>query len=144
MDDYLLVYLWTRLSIVSYLFTFLFIIITIIIISYFCNTKDEFDFWISLDYLQRENSNKLAEEYNKNLFLKYKNNKFVRWCIILFICIGSLNLIIPSKKDAMLIYVLPKVANSSTLEEWDKVFNSLPKAVQKILDEYIPEKEIED
>lgn len=144
MDDYLLVYLWTRLSIVSYLFTFLFIIITIIIISYFCNTKDEFDFWISLDYSQRENSNKLAEEYNKNLFLKYKNNKFVRWCIILFICIGSLNLIIPSKKDAMLIYVLPKVANSSTLEEWDKVFNSLPKAVQKILDEYIPEKEIED
>lgn len=44
----------------------------------------------------------------------------------------------------MLIYVLPKVANSSTLEEWDKVFNSLPKAVQKILDEYIPKKEIED
>lgn len=144
MDDYLLVYLWTRLPTISYLFGFITIIITFIITSFIYHSKTEDNIWYSTVNIPRDKCCKLVEEHNRNLFLKYKNNKFVRWCIILFICIGSLNLIIPSKKDAMLIYVLPKVANSSTLEEWDKVFNSLSKAVQKILDEYIPEKEIED
>lgn len=112
--------------------------IVFIVISFIYHSKTGDGIWYATNNISRDRCHELAEEHNKELASKYKSSKLVHWCIIAFICIGSINALIPSQKDAMLIYILPKVANHSSIEEWNKVLNDMPKAIQDLLEEYIP------
>ena len=138
MDNYLLIYLWTRLPFVFYLFGFSCAILAFIAVSFIYHYKTGNGIWFDTSGISLNKCHKLADEHNIKLAKRYENNKYIRLLVGIVFFTGLLNIIVPSQKDALTIYILPKIAAHSSLEEWDKVFNSMPKAIQGLLEEYIP------
>ena len=130
MDSYFLVYLWTRLDTIHGITLFFLIASIAISIIFFISVAMEKDFAFY------RNEKEIAKA--KLNSLKKRIPKF----LIIVLCITlPIMILIPSKKDVATIYVLPKVANHSSIEEWNKVLNTMPKVVLQFLEEFVPDKE---
>lgn len=114
MDSTFLVYLWTRLDSFTTLMHAIMILSGIsvgVILVAWAQTYD-------------------MEEAAK--VTKLLKRFFYIWCGC-----ALLNLAIPSQKDALMIYVLPKVAQSQAIEDTKQLLESLPKTVRIYIERYI-------
>lgn len=136
MDNYLLVYLWTKLSIIPAIFFFFLFILVCIFSTYIYLLKDE-DWFYYKTSLNLSEARKEASRFKKELNEKFKSSKIVKLSIILFVIFSVLILVVPSKKDALLIYLTPKVYNSKSMQDSIDILNNLPSEIKEYIKEYI-------
>lgn len=120
--DYLLIYLWTRLDALQIFFGVITFIVGLLLVIIFFMIIVGFD----EDFGDRE---------------QQKNGvNCLKFIIPIFTIILFMFLAIPNKRDALIVYFIPKIAKSDVAIDTLDIVNKLPKVLQKQINEYLGEK----
>lgn len=136
MDNYLLIYLWTKLYVFDVLF-FIFILLAIFTYStYLFELYDVDKVWYKSNF-NLPDARELVKKINEDVRKKYKSSKKVKLIITGLIITGIMSIAIPDKKDALVIYLMPKVYNSKGIQESIDLLNNLPEEIRLYIRKYI-------
>lgn len=114
----LTVYLWTRLDTIG-------AVLAIVVLLLLCGfmTATFLSIWGVDEEEEHEAARVLKIVFSMNYLASFA-----------FAVIGFI--LIPTQKDAALIYILPKAATHTSVQEWEKTFDAMPKAVRMLIEEY--------
>lgn len=126
MSDYLLIYIWSRLDNIGSCFLFIFLATALCCLWLCWLYISSYEGLLELDNIEPDERRGTYKKYLK-IMLPIAITSF---CILM---------LLPSKKDAVLIYTLPKVINSQAAGDTMEIINQLPAAIRKQLEEYLNE-----